>query len=229
MNLHTFFLLFKQSWLDAFIDRGETYIQLIAWFIHFVVYLYLWIAIFGESTEIGPYTLASILTYFFIIQIFRNLVFSHIGFIISGDIRHGDMVNMLTKPTSIFPHYYALELGRNSVRFLLSIISNTLIFFIFFSFFDLSSVHTSNVLIGILALIPAHFINFCMTAIIGALAFWITDSSRLIFFYFAFATLASGWIIPIDLFPETLRSILMATPFQYTFYFPIKLIQGMLT
>ena len=78
MNLRTFLLLLKQSWLDALIDSGETYIQLIAWFIHFTVYLYLWIAIFGDHAQIGAYTLPSILTYFFIIQFFRNLVFSHV-------------------------------------------------------------------------------------------------------------------------------------------------------
>ena len=203
--------------------------QMVAWFISFLLYFYLWRAIFASTPEIGTYTISTMLTYFFILQVMRTMAFSYFGFIINRDIQYGDMANMMTKPVSIVPYYYAMEIGKNSVKFLISIISNAFILMMFWNFFDFSTISIGSVLLGFLAMIPAHLINFCFVSMIGGLAFWFTDANRLIFFYFALTTLTAGWIVPIDLFPEPWQTILFYTPFPYTFYFPIKLVQGLLT
>ncbi|MDP4008418.1 MAG: ABC-2 family transporter protein [Candidatus Peregrinibacteria bacterium] len=203
--------------------------QIIAWFISFLLYFYLWRAIFASNANIGTYTITTMLTYFFLVQVMRNLLFSYYGFVINSDIQNGDMANLMTKPISLLPYYYALEIGRNLVKFLISIISNVFILALFWQFFDFSTISAGSILLGLLAAIPAHFINYCFVSMIGCLAFWLTDANRLIFFYFALTTLAAGWIVPIDLFPEPFQTILMYTPFPYAFYFPIKLAQGLLT
>jgi len=203
--------------------------QLIAWFISFLLYFYLWRAIFAATPEIGTYTVSTMLTYFFIVQVIRTTAFSYFGFIINRDIQYGDMANMMTKPISIVPYYYAMEIGKNSVKFLISLISNAFILIVFWNFFDFSTVSIGSVLLACVAIIPAHLINFCFVSMIGGLAFWLTDSNRLIFFYFALVTLMAGWVIPIDLFPEPWQTIVLYTPFPYTFYFPVKLAQGLFT
>lgn len=229
MTIRTFFLIIRQSVQDAFIYRAEIYMQIVAWFISFLLYFYLWRAIFSSTPNIGTYTVSTMLTYFFLVQVLRNFIFSHYGFVINRDIQYGDMANLMTKPISIVPYYYALEIGRNIVKFAVSMTSNVFILLIFWKFFDFGTITYASVLLGLLATIPAHFINYCSVSIIGASAFWLTDANRLIFFYFALTTLTSGWIVPIDLFPEPFQTILMYTPFPYTFYFPIKLTQGLLT
>lgn len=203
--------------------------QLVAWFISFLLYFYLWRAIFASSPQIGTYTVSTMLTYFFLVQVFRTFLFSHFGFIINRDIQYGDMANMMTKPISIVPYYYAMEVGRNSVKSLISLISNAFILIVFWNFFDFSTLSIGSIILSLIACIPAHLINFCFVSMIGSLAFWITDANRLIFFYFALMTLAAGWVIPIDLFPEPWQTIVLYTPLPYTFYFPIKLAQGLFT
>lgn len=229
INLKKYLVLIRQSWLDSLAYRGEIYMQLVAWAINFILYIYLWEAIYNVQGKVGGYSITNLFTYFLTAGMVRSLVFSHIGFIVASDIKNGDLVNTLTKPISPIPMYYSIEIGRNFLRFVLGFIVNVIIFFIWRELFDFSSFSTGSIMIGFVTCILAHFINFCFMMIIGGLSFFITDSQRLLFFYFAFITLLGGYLLPIDMFPEAARDLTMLTPFPYTFFFVAKTFQGTLS
>ena len=228
MRIFAFFKVIKLALLDGLAYRSETYMQVLAWFINFLIQFYLWSAIYETKSEIVGYTLTSMISYFFIVQMIRTLTFSHFGFLANESIKDGDLVNLLTKPVSVLPFWFAIEIGQNLIRFIFALIGNFIIVLFFYKYLDFSHINLLMFSLGIFSLIPAFIISFCFTVMIGALAFWIQDANRLIFFYFAIISLASGWMIPLDLMPEKYYDILMLTPFPYTFFTTIKLIQGTL-
>jgi ABC-2 type transport system permease protein len=64
---------------------------------------------------------------------------------------------------------------------------------------------------------------------IGLLGFWITRSLSVNDAWFFTYSLASGYLIPLDLFPPGVREFLWYLPFRYTMSFPVELLMGRLS
>jgi len=58
--------------------------------------------------------------------------------------------------------------------------------------------------------------------------FWITRSLSVNDAWFFTYSLASGYLVPLDLFPPVVRDILWFLPFRYTMSFPVELLMGRL-
>jgi len=67
---------------------------------------------------------------------------------------------------------------------------------------------------------------FSLQYLTGILAFWLEETWILRVLLSIIATFLSGAIIPLDLFPGWLQSILSFTPFPYLSYYPIKIFLG---
>ena len=84
-----------------------------------------------------------------------------------------------------------------------------------------------NFVLAWLSTIFAFTIAFLLQSLIAALCFWSEKASafeRLLFVPYLFL---SGLLAPIDLFPQSISSIALWTPFPYLIYFPAKLLGGL--
>ena len=60
-------------------------------------------------------------------------------------------------------------------------------------------------------------------------AFWTERASALQDFWFLFYLFLSGTIAPLEVFPETIRQIVLLTPFPYLINFPASILIGLPT
>jgi ABC-2 type transport system permease protein len=72
-------------------------------------------------------------------------------------------------------------------------------------------------------MILAWMIDFCFAALIGLAAFVVEEVAAFDWIYQKLLFILGGMLMPLDFFPDWLRSISLATPFAYTTYGPARL------
>jgi ABC-2 type transport system permease protein len=75
----------------------------------------------------------------------------------------------------------------------------------------------------------AWLLNFFVQWLFGAIAFWLDKSDGLFNVWFTLWALLSGYIAPLDLFPEWAQPVLAWLPFRSMLAVPIELLGGFLT
>lgn len=80
-----------------------------------------------------------------------------------------------------------------------------------------------------LVLVGAWAITFLAHVIVGSLSLWMHQSIKLMDVWSAGFFVFSGYLVPIELFPEWLRSVPGYFPFPYQLSFPVDLLTGALT
>jgi ABC-2 type transport system permease protein len=221
--------VFRAGFLEALEYRTDFAISVFSWGIRIFIALFLWAAVAkAQGGAIGGYTFDDILIYFFITQIISSLIFSRVIFLINQDILMGDFSNYMVRPISYIPFRMIFEITSNMMRMGLGIILfGVVLAFMQPNFFI--EVFARPELIGlfIIAVFLAYYVNFCMIAMIGFLAFWITNANRLAFIFFGIITIMSGLLFPLDLFPEAIFNTLRWLPLPYIFYYPAKIMQAL--
>src|SRR6185503_20456891 len=91
------------------------------------------------------------------------------------------------------------------------------------------SVDPLSLLLFVTSLAGALLILFLMQYTIGLTGFWITRSLSINDAWFFTYSLASGYLVPLDLFPPAVRDLLSVLPFRYTMAFPVELLTSRLT
>jgi len=79
---------------------------------------------------------------------------------------------------------------------------------------------------GVISLVLAFFLGFFFEVAIGMLAFWFLEISSFLFIIMSLNYFLSGHMVPLDLLPDALRSVMEWLPFQYMAYFPAKVFLG---
>jgi ABC-2 type transport system permease protein len=83
-----------------------------------------------------------------------------------------------------------------------------------------------HLLLGLLAVGLAFCLRFLMQYTFALAAFWTERATALEQFWFLLYTFLSGMVAPLVLFPDTVRQIVLWTPFPYLIYFPASLLTG---
>ena len=83
-----------------------------------------------------------------------------------------------------------------------------------------------NFLLALVVLQLAFVLRFTMQYTFSMLAFWTERANALESFWFLPYLFLSGMIAPLDVFPETVRTIVLWLPFPYLIYFPASLLLG---
>lgn len=81
-----------------------------------------------------------------------------------------------------------------------------------------------NFLLATLAITLAFCLRFVMQYTFALLAFWMERASAIEQFWFLLYTFLSGMVAPLALFPESVRAVVLWTPFPYLIYFPASLL-----
>lgn len=223
--MEKYWYVLKMGWQDAIEDRAEFFISFLGWLVRLGISIFLFAAVFQQKSEIGGFNLQNTITYFIVIQILTTLVFSRVGFAIATDIQKGDLSNYLIKPIS----YLLFQALRQFSRNLMQIFFGLIFFIVLLSIVDLAflaNFKLNSLLLGIVSMIIGYSININLVMIIGLSAFWISNSARLLFMFYAILSIFSGLMIPLNFFPETAQNILMKSPFPYIFYVPAQILMG---
>lgn len=191
----------------------------------FFIYLAVWKAVFtGTSgTEINTYTLASTITYYFIVtMIFRFDVTDRIW--MGQEIWNGNFTNDLVKPWNAIGINILVTLSELLIELMLFLPFAALIFIIAHDLIILPSVLYGFLFVG--TLILGIFLNFMINLCLHALTFHFGDQEGNISLVNYLISFLAGSFFPLAFLPGPIKDFFMSLPFRFLFDFPANVFLG---
>jgi len=226
-----YFQIFKISFEEEFAYR----LNFILWRFRNVLQIlftyFLWSTVYADPTkQIFGYDRGGILTYVFGIIVVRALVLSARAMDISNDIATGDLSNYLIKPINYFKYWFSRDLASKALNFSFAIVEFILLFILLKPPFFLQT-NFPILLAFLVSIILAILIYSLILFLISSIPFWIPEIGWGSHFLVTVVIVEalSGSIFPINIFPQLLQSIILATPFPYLIYFPVEVYLGNVT
>ncbi len=220
--LNKYTTLINIMWQRGLAYRFTIFAYRIGEIAEMLVLLLMWSAIFTGTSTIQGYTLNEMLTYI----LFGNLVntitrnFAAAG--IGRDIKDGRLSLFLLKPMKHVRYALASEIGRASLPFVLSLITQLLVVLLFHDkFLYNTDPVTLLVILGMILL--AFLLEFELSYLAGLIAFWTDEVDGLYTTMERVKKFFSGGYFPLSLLPATFITVSFALPFAYSFFVPAQL------
>lgn len=178
----------------------------------------------ARDAPIGRLHAGDVSAYFLATFVVRTLTGSFVSRQINLEIRDGTLSARLMRPVHPLVAYVAETVGAFPVRLVVSVPA----------FVALVSVFGGTALSGdpalwllfAVALAGAWALSLLVSLAVGALAFFIDQSDKVMDAYLAGLFVLSGYLVPVELFPPALRGVLDALPFRYQIGLPVELLLG---
>ena len=140
-------------------------------------------------------------------------------------IRTGELNKYLIRPISFFLYHFMIFVGYNSLFYL----SYSIILVIFPFIFPGLVFLTLNHIIGfIVSLLISVYLSYTMYYTMVCFAFWFGEVRSMVVTYNIANIVLAGQVIPIHLFPDSMRIIIELTPIRYLIDFPVSIATGRL-
>jgi len=187
-----------------------------------LVMLALWAAV-ARSGPVGAYTQKGFAAYYLATLLVRLLTGSWVVWEMTMEIRSGTLALRLLRPIHPLLAYSAENLAAVPMR---SIVAIPLIVIFLWNVRDQLA---GDPLIWVLlapALLGAWLLTFLVMAIIGTLGLWLESATSLFEAWLGISSILSGYLIPLDLFPGSVRAVALVLPFRFLLSFPVELALG---
>ena len=177
-----------------------------------------------DIIEIRGFTFNGLMAYIFLCMIVGQLKSSWATSMEMIDsIRTGELNKYLIRPISFFTYHFMMFIGHNSLFYI--VYTTLLIFFpllypgwVFPTLFHITGFVTSL----LISIYLSYSIYFCMVCF----AFWFGEVRSLVVAYNISNIVLSGQVIPLKLFPDSVRDIIFYTPLPYLIDLPVSIATG---
>ncbi len=134
---------------------------------------------------------------------------------IEDEVKSGTLAYSVNKPYSYPWFHYAGYLGRTVPNLMINLIG---CIFLMFFLVGSAQIKIGALLAGALLMIFGLTLHFLIDLSIGLLAFWIEDVGSIAYLYHTAILIFGGVILPISLFPDTLKKVAELLPFGQLYY-----------
>jgi len=141
------------------------------------------------------------------------------------EVVQGKLSQRLLQPLDPGWHHFTSHIAERFARLPLVFVLLVLFFALYPQAWWLPS--GSQALGGAIAILLAFILRFLFQYTTAMLAFWTERASAIEELFFLFYMFLSGYIAPLDVFPETISQIAVWTPFPYMLYVPAALLVGL--
>lgn len=209
-------------WQRALTYRFTVLAYRVGEILELVVLIVMWTAIFQHTNLVSGFSLKEMVTYLLIGNIFRAMIRNFLSDIVAYDIKEGRLSLSLIRPMGYFTYVVTREIGRISLVFFLSVVTQLLICLLFLNnfIFNLDLRYLGIILI---MLVLAFFTELLMSYLIGTIAFWTDEVDGLITTINSLKRFFSGGYFPLSLLPAAFVTASFLLPFAYSFYIPTQL------
>ena len=187
-----------------------------------LVMLALWSAV-ARSGPVGGYTQNGFTAYYVCTLLVRLLTGSWVVWEMTMEIKQGTLALRLLRPLHPLLAYSAENLAAIPMRGIVAI--PVMAVLLFFARGQLTHDPLLWALVP-LAMFGAWLLTFLVMALIGTLGLFVESATSLFEAWLGISSVLSGYLIPLDLFPPTLRQIAQVLPFRFTLSFPVELALG---
>ena len=208
--------------LETLAYRG----QMLVWVLTSTMPLIM-LALFGAvaaEAPLGRYGQADLVSYFLATFIVRQLTSSWVSWQINTEVQDGTLAMRLLRPVHPFQAYAADGLAALPLRAVVSL-PIAVVLLATSGARSLPADPVAWLLFGA-SIVGAWLISLFVSCGIGALAFFLESSAKVMDLWLAAFFVFSGYLIPVDLFPPRLQAALDYLPFRYQIGLPVELLTG---
>jgi ABC-2 type transport system permease protein len=209
---------------EQFQYRAANYAYTIGMIAEPVIYLVVWSTVAeAQGGQVGGLTAGEFAAYYIVWTLVRtmNIVFTPYGW--EERIRQGELSPMLLRPLHPIHHDIAYFAGWKLVAIVLWLPIAGLLALAFRPQLEVTALEAG---VFVVAIWGAYLIRTMLLWVLGMVSFWTTRVSALYELYFTAELLLSGRLVPLALMPAWTLGLVAATPFQWTFSFPIEVLVG---
>ena len=220
-QLTKYLAIFELTLRNQFAYAGEMALRTSFLVIILFVFLQLWQATFaaeGTSTIAG-FTVAQMIWYLAITEAITTSR-GRVSATIDGEVRSGEIAYRLVQPYGYAGYHLAHHGGERAVRFTVNLAVGSALALLYVGPVPLA---LPGVALAVVVAIVGVTIDFLASFAIGLLAFWIEDTSSVQLIYSRVLMLLGGMLLPLEIFPEPVRSVAAALPFSTMLYAPARL------
>lgn len=214
--MKNYFEFLKIEWKEGFHNRGAAMGRFAFYGVILFVFSNLW-KVVAHKTELSMSS-TEMLWYLAMTELVA-LCFPMVHLDIEEDVRSGNLAYSFTRPTSYLWSRYARALGATLSRSFLLLFSGVFFAYIF------SGGWPEN--LWSLAMFVPLFMMVVMVGLIfqvaiGISSFWIQDCAPIFWVWQKMSFVLGGMILPLDIYPDWLKSLALKTPFALFHYLPAK-------
>jgi len=212
--------LLRVGFAEGVAYRAELVVWILSTTMPFIM-LALWSAV-ARDGPVGRFGQTELTAYFLATFVVRQFTGSWISWQINFEIRHGTLSARLLRPVHPAIAYAAESLSIVPIRALaaLPVIVLALALGVAGSF----PRDPLAWLQWLVAISGAWTLGFLSSFAIGCLAFRIESSLKVMDVWLVLFWVCSGYLVPIELFPQTARTLLDWLPFRYQIGLPVELL-----
>jgi len=216
--------LLRTGFISAVAYRAEFLIWMFSTNMPLVM-LALWSAV-ARSGPVGVYSQAGFTAYYVSSLLVRLVTGSWVVWEMTMEIKQGTLALRLLRPIHPLLAYSAENLAAVPMRGIVAVPVMTILLFS-----GRSQLSTDLVLWLIVpfSILGAWLLTFLVMALIGTLGLFVESATSLFEAWLGVSAVLSGYLVPLDLFPDRLRYIAQVLPFRFTLSYPVELALGRLT
>jgi ABC-2 type transport system permease protein len=212
--------LLRIGFSEAVAYRAEMFVWFLATTMPLIM-LALWDAV-ARDEPLGRFGQAQFGAYFLATFIVRQLTGSWASWQMNMEVREGTLAIRLLRPVHPLWAYAMENVAAMPMRIVVSVpVAAALLFSV--GARELTHSPLMWCLFS-LALLGGWLITLMANFAIGALAFFLESSVKVMDIYIAGFFVFSGYLIPIELFPPAVRAIADLLPFRYQIGLPVELV-----
>jgi ABC-2 type transport system permease protein len=188
------------------------------------IYVFIYVALFQERGQVGGLDLRDTITYVIISQSLLMAMSAFGNHELSQSIIKGVIVTDLSRPVDFYAFWAATDLGRAVYYFLFRGVPTFVVGWLLFSV--RLPVSPLNWGLFLLSVTMGMLVSFAFRFIISSLAFWVTDARGLYYLTNTVIMFFSGFIVPLNFFPDALRAAVEWLPFRALVNLPVGVYLG---
>jgi len=205
--------------------RGRTILGVITGFFPLLT-MAVWLTVVAEAGPPAGWTTGDFLSYYAAATLLWNLSGDQVVWQWDADMRSGDLSVRLLRPVHPFHQYATSNLGHRLVS-LTMLVPVLVIAALLVPGLDYPT-NPVRLAATALALALAYAVGLTMASTFALIGFWSTQTTNAWMLWWGLGSFTSGWVAPLALMPDWVRTAAAILPFRTTMGFPVELLMGRL-
>ncbi|MFH2103832.1 MAG: ABC-2 family transporter protein [Chloroflexota bacterium] len=219
-KISKYWAIFQIQLLNSLAYPGELFWRSIMIVLFLWVFAQLWKVTFAAAgtDSINGLTLHDTLWYLMLAESIE-LSRPRLSRAISEAVKDGSIAYLLNKPYDFLLYQLSTGLGDSLFRWVLNVLFGGIVAWLLVG----PPPEPRGWPLTLIVILGSWLLNFCMSALIGLLAFITEEIAPFEWIYQKFIFILGGMLIPLDFYPQWLQEIAKALPFAYQTYGPARL------
>lgn len=216
-----FSTVIKATLKENFAYRSTMMVSLIVQPIYFLVYYFIWQAVYQVHDIVSGFTLDQMLHYFAVSSLLGFLYWDNAGGTLQRLIQTGKFITFQLRPVSYLYYSFLQKVGHRMLAFVLEM-APIIGFYVLFGIYPIPVLPFW----GLISVTLSFILSFLINYLIGTIAFWLVKTDGISRAVAVFISICSGMMLPLSMFPPGIQKFFFYLPFQFIAYVPARVFMG---